>query len=171
MAAFYRLHVQTRRRLGVPPQPWSFFLNIRQEIIRKGSGFIALGLKDSQPIAGAVFFHFGQNAIYKFGASLEEHFELRANNLVMWQAIKHLTEAGFKSLDFGRTSRANEGLRRFKLGWGAEEKNLAYFKLEPETRQWIAGRDSATGFHNALFKRLPLAVNRIAGMAIYPHLD
>src|SRR5206468_961347 len=31
---FYRLHVQTRRRHGLPPQPASFFLNIYEHIIK-----------------------------------------------------------------------------------------------------------------------------------------
>src|SRR6266478_7928410 len=31
---FYRLHVQTRRRHGLPPQPASFFMNIYEHIIR-----------------------------------------------------------------------------------------------------------------------------------------
>jgi hypothetical protein len=171
MVSFYELHVQTRKRHGVPPQPWSFFLNIREEILRNGAGFIVLGFKDSRPVAGAVFFHFAQKAVYKFGASIDDHPEIRANNLVMWEAIKYLSETGFQELDFGRTSCANEGLRRFKLGWGAQERRLSYFKLEPTAGQWMGGADSATGFHNTFFRQLPLAVNRIAGTLIYPHLD
>src|SRR4030095_10892046 len=36
---FYQLHVQTRRRHGLPPQPVSFFLNIYEHIIDRRSRF------------------------------------------------------------------------------------------------------------------------------------
>src|SRR5262249_21913032 len=37
---FYCMHVQTRRRHGLPPQPYAFFRNIFEEVIRKGFGFL-----------------------------------------------------------------------------------------------------------------------------------
>src|SRR5207253_7547581 len=77
---FYRLHVQTRRRHGLPPQPASFFLNIYEHIIKPGLGFIVLAQRGSRPIAAAVFFRFGKNAIYKYGASDKRFQEFRANN-------------------------------------------------------------------------------------------
>ena len=35
----------------------------------------------------------------------------------------------------------------------------------------IVMRDHASGFHNTLFARLPLALNRLMGAMLYPHLD
>src|SRR5262249_25288035 len=66
---FYQLHVQTRRRHGLPPQPASFFLSIYEHIIKPGLGFIVLAQRGSRPVAGAIFFCFGKNALYKYGAS------------------------------------------------------------------------------------------------------
>ncbi|MEO7723588.1 MAG: peptidoglycan bridge formation glycyltransferase FemA/FemB family protein, partial [Chthoniobacterales bacterium] len=37
---FYQLHVETRRRHGLPPQPQSFFRNIFREVIEPGYGFV-----------------------------------------------------------------------------------------------------------------------------------
>src|SRR4029077_10536505 len=111
---FYRLHVQTRRRHGLPPQPASFFLNIYEHIIKPGLGFTVLAQRESCPIAAAIFFRFGRNALYKYGASDKRFQELRANNLVMWQGIQFLARNGAEKLHFGRTEQENEGLRRFK---------------------------------------------------------
>jgi len=36
-------------------------------------------------VAGAIFFHSGGQAIYKFGASDETFQHFRGNNLVMWE--------------------------------------------------------------------------------------
>lgn len=168
---FYRLHCRTRKLHGVPPQPISFFLSIYEEMIRPGAGFIVLANDGPRSLAGGVFLHFGKKAIYKFGASIEDGREIRANNLVMWEGIKALANDGCETLDFGRTSLGNRGLRQFKLGWGTLEKKISYFKFDTSTRAWVLGRDRASGFHTAVFSRLPLALNRLAGELIYPHLD
>ena len=168
---FYRLHGRTRRRHGLPPQPKSFFLNIHREVIKPGLGFVVLASKGTRTIAAAVFFHLGKKAVYKFGASDERSQDLRGNSLVMWNAIEFLAHKGFETLHLGRTSMENEGLRRFKLAWGTKEELIEYFRFDTRVNEWIAARDNVSGLHNAVFARLPLAVNRLMGAMIYPHLD
>lgn len=168
---FYRLHVQTRRRHGLPPQPRSFFRNIFDEVIRKGCGFVVRASLESRSVAGAMFFQFGRTAIYKFGASESASRKLRGNNLVMWEGIRFLVRCGCESLHLGRTSLANAGLRRFKLGWGTAEERIRYFKWNTATSEWIGDSDHSTGLHNAFFARMPLAINRLGGAILYPHLD
>ncbi len=168
---FYRLHMRTRRRHGLPPQSLSFFLNIYEEVIKAGRGFVVLARNHSRSLAAAVFFQFGKNALYKFGASDEAFQELRGNNLVMWEGIRFLIGNGFKMLHFGRTSPDNDGLRRFKLGWGATEQVIQYSRFDFGAEMWKNIGVNASGFHNNVFRRLPLALNRLAGCLIYPHLD
>lgn len=168
---FYRLHAQTRRRHGLPPQPASFFLNIYEHIIKPGLGFVVLAQCATRPIAAAIFFRFGKNAIYKYGASDKRFQEFRANNLVMWHGIQFLTRMGVEKLHFGRTEGENDGLRRFKLGWDTKEETINYFRVDPSGRQCLppARRDSA--LHKQIFGRMPLVFNRLAGSILYPHLD
>ena len=169
---FYHLHVQTRRRHGLPPQPASFFLSIYEHIIKAGLGFIVLAQRGSRPIAAAIFFRFGKNAVYKYGASDKRFQELRANNLVMWQGIQFLARNGVEKLHFGRTEQENEGLRRFKLSWNTQEETIDYFRVDPSGRQCLAPvRSHDSGLHKKVFGRLPLIFNRLAGSMIYPHLD
>jgi hypothetical protein len=168
---FYRLHVQTRRRHGLPPQPASFFLNIYEHIIRPGLGFIVLAQRGSRPIAAAIFFRFGKNALYKYGASDKKFQEFRANNLVMWQGIQFLARNGAERLHFGRTACENDGLRRFKLSWDAAEETIDYFRVDPSGGQCLTPVRHVSGFHKKIFGSLPLVFNRLAGSMIYPHLD
>ena len=149
----------------------SFFLNIYEHIIKPGLGFIVLARRGSRPIAAAIFFCFGKNALYKYGASDKRFQELRANNLVMWQGIQFLARTGAEKLHFGRTECENDGLRRFKLSWGTEEETIGYFRVDPSGRECLVSAPSDSGFHKKIFARLPLAVNRLAGAMIYPHLD
>ncbi len=168
---FYRLHIRTRRRHGLPPQPLSFFLNIYEEVIKGGQGFVVLARNDAQLLAAAVFFQYGRAAVYKFGASDEFLQRFRGNNFVMWEALKFLIGDGCRMLHFGRTSLDNEGLRRFKAGWGVIEEAIEYFRFDTETEAWKSTGDRSSGLHNKVFRRLPLAFNQLAGAAIYPHLD
>jgi hypothetical protein len=171
IADFYRLHVQTRRRHGLPPQPASFFLNIYDHIIKPGLGFIVLAQRGSRPIAAAIFFRFGKNAFYKYGASDKRFQEFRANNLVMWQGIQFLARNSAEKLHFGRTACENDGLRRFKLSWGTEEETIDYFRVDPSGRECLVPSNRDSGFHTRIFGKLPLVFNRLAGSIIYPHLD
>jgi Acetyltransferase (GNAT) domain len=168
---YYRIHAQTRRRHGLPPQPISFFLNIYELIVRSGSGFVALALHRERPVAGALFLHKGTKAVYKFGASDDKFQHLRPTNLVFWESINLLARQGFESLNLGRTGLGNQGLRRFKLSWGSSEETIKYFRFDSRTNDWTTARDNTSGFHNSAFARLPLAMNRLMGTLIYPHLD
>ena len=46
-----------------------------------------------------------------------------------WRRSAGAASNGFRSLDFGRTHWGQEGLRAFKLAWGAEERELRYRHL------------------------------------------
>lgn len=166
---FYSLHVKARKRHGLPPQPFSFFQNIHKHVLAKNLGFVALARWKKMPVAGAVFFHDGPAAIYKFGASDEAFQNLRANNLVFWETIRWLSQQGIRKLDLGRTSLANEGLRRFKLGWNAGEKTLRYFRFSVPQEKFIQTRDESSGWHNYAFSTLPLFASRMIGEILYRH--
>jgi lipid II:glycine glycyltransferase (peptidoglycan interpeptide bridge formation enzyme) len=168
---YYRLHLQTRRRHGAPPQPYRFFENIHEALISRGAGFYVVGYLDQRPIAAAVFLHTGANALYKFGASDESVQHLRGNNLVMWEGIQTLSKLGCKTLHFGRTTLTNDGLRQFKRGFGPREFPLVYFRIDPETGGGLEARDRASGWQSKIFRALPVFANVKLGNLLYPHLD
>ncbi len=169
METFYSLQCQTRRKHGLPPQPFAFFRNIYEYILSQNLGMIAVARCHNRPIAASVFFHRGARAIYKYGASDEAFQQLRGANLVMWETIKRLARDGVRTLHLGRTSIGNEGLRRFKLGWGAEEHRVEYVKFDLRQGAFVTDTDEATGWYNRLFGALPQFISRIAGAALYRH--
>jgi lipid II:glycine glycyltransferase (peptidoglycan interpeptide bridge formation enzyme) len=171
MRDFYVLHGATRRRHGLPPQPYRFFENITRHVLARGLGFIASISIASEPVAAAVFFHNKSRAIYKFGASDFAFQQLRPNNLLMWEAIRHCAGLGIETLHFGRTSFGNEGLRRFKLGFGAREERIDYFKYDFGTRSFVTDTDRVEGWHNRVFRCMPGPLLRLAGRFLYPHLS
>jgi lipid II:glycine glycyltransferase (peptidoglycan interpeptide bridge formation enzyme) len=168
---FFKLHAKTRRRHGLPPQPLRFFLSIYEEVIKAGHGFVVLARKGSRLVSAAIFFKFGRNALYKFGASDEAFQEYRGNNLTMWEGIKFLRELDCHRLDLGRTAVDNHGLKHFKSGWGTTEEKLNYFAYDLAHHVWKKERAGRVRFHHKFFGNMPLGVNRLAGALVYPHLD
>jgi hypothetical protein len=168
---YYSLHGQTRRRHGLPPQPFRFFLSLHDEIISTGSGFIALARVDGRAIAGAIFLHAGRMAVFKYGASDAAHQALRANDLLFWETIRRLAADGFGTLHFGRTDLEHEGLRRFKLGWGTREELIHYYRYDLRCNDFVTVQNHVNGRHNVLFARLPVPVNRLLASLLYKHLD
>jgi CelD/BcsL family acetyltransferase involved in cellulose biosynthesis len=170
MLAFYRLHCTNRRRHGVPPQPKRFFENISKWVVGTGRGVVATAYIGDRAVAAAVFFHSGKQAIFKFGALDYAFQSLRPSNLVMWAAIKHYREMGLHTLDLGRTSAMNGGLRRYKLNLGAKEKVIEYARYDFKNQCFVSCVDRAQSWVNPILRRLPGPVFRLVGELIYPHL-
>jgi len=166
---FYKLQCLTRKRHGLPPQPFAFFENIHKHVLSRNGGFIALAHFKKTPIAGAIFFYSGERAIFKYGASDEAFQHLRGSNLAMWEAIKSLAHHGVKKLSFGKTSETNDGLRKFKLGWGASEHRIEYFKFDLRRRSFVTDSDKCFGWHNRIFQSLPIPASRLIGNLLYRH--
>lgn len=127
MRRFYGLMVKTRRKHGLIPQPWRFFENIQKHLMEAGMGFLLLAEYKGETIAGDLLLAYKDGLTYKFNASDPKYLQLRPNNSVLWRAIESGAERGYKWLDLGRCELENEGLRRFKLLWGAEERSLCYY--------------------------------------------
>jgi len=170
MAAYYRLHCLTRKDHGLPPQPFSFFNKIFEHIIRGGNGFTALAYVKDACIAGAVYLHFGKNAVYKFGASDKRHQHLRPNNLLMWEAMRECMNRRVHSLSLGRTDADNEGLLQYKRSWNPQEEKIHYYKYDLARNEFQTDSLSVRGFYNRFFEVAPIPVLRFLGAAIYRHL-
>jgi hypothetical protein len=169
MEDFYSLQCLTRKKHGLPPQPFSFFVNIYRHILSENRGLIAVASHRGRKIAASVYFFLGGRAIYKFGASDAAAQHLRGNNLVMWTAMKWLVQNGAKKLHLGRSSLSNEGLRRFKLNLGAHEEKIEYVKFDLRQNRFVTEADGVSGWHNAVFRALPVCLSRTAGKVLYKH--
>ena len=123
---FYKLHLLTRKKLGVPIQPRNFFKLIFSEIIDKNLGFVIVVKKNGIPVSAGLFMFYNEYFTYKFGASNPDYLKYRPNNVMIWEAMKEASKRGFKYFDFGKTEIDNSGLRKFKSGWGTNEYSLIY---------------------------------------------
>ena len=160
---FYALHVRTRRRLGAPVQRRRFFSLLWRHMLAEGHGYALLAEHEGRPAAAAVFLTAGETVVYKYGASDERLWSVRPNHAIFWHAIRAACADGCARFDFGRTDFADEGLREFKLGWGAQESELVYSSLGAAPHApGRAGRSTAAVRH--VLRTSPPWVCRAAGL-------
>jgi hypothetical protein len=167
---YYELHCITRKRHGLPPQPFYFFRNIHDYIISRNNGVVVLASYDNRIIAGAVYFRLGSKALYKFGASDKKYQHLRANNLVMWEALKWHALAGCTTFCFGRTDQENEGLSRFKNGWGTVQKTFNYYRYDLKREAFLNNTGQGQSICKKIVSKMPDTVVKSAGRLLYRHM-
>ena len=166
---YYGLNCITRKAHGLPPQPLYFFKKIYEYIISKKKGFVALATYEKKVIAGAIFFQFGNQVIFKYGASDPRHLHLRPNNIVMWEAIKWHCLNGATIFNFGRTELKNKGLLQFKRGWGTKEEILNYYKYDLKKDCFLTREAGIKSSYN-FFRFMPIPILRLTGNLLYRHV-
>ncbi len=167
--AFYRLHVDTRRRQGTPVQPAKFFQLLARRLIEPGLGYVLLAYFGSECIAASVYLHWNRTLTYKFGASQDDSLSLRPNNLIFWEAIRWGCEQGYAVLDMGRTSIENTGLRDFKGRWGAQETLLTYSMLSSRDVRFTNDGSLLMPVMKGIIRKSPRWVCRAIGELLYRH--
>ncbi len=167
---YYRLHCITRKRHGLPPQPWYFFESIYKYIIVPGHGGIVLGFYDSKPAAGIIYFQYHKSIIYKYGSLDQRYQSFGVNHILWWEVLKKFFEHGFQTLDFGRTALSHHGLRQFKLGWGAEEQLISYYKYNYVKEKFITDTKKHFLIHKKLFQKTPIFISKQIGRMLYKHI-
>jgi len=126
LTAFYRLLQVTRRRHGVPPQPFEWFQNLTACL---GDAVkVRVAYNCGLPIAGVVTLRYKQTMMYKYGSSAPESTALGGMQFLLWSAIQEAKKDNIPVFDMGRTDVENQGLVLFKDRWGATRTNLRYFQ-------------------------------------------
>jgi lipid II:glycine glycyltransferase (peptidoglycan interpeptide bridge formation enzyme) len=165
---FYRLHQITRRKLGVPVQPWRFFRSLWSEFSPGNEAFIVQARGAGEVTASAVFLRHRQRLYYKFAASDPLALTSQPNSLILWEAIEWAHAAGLSEVDFGKTAHENAGLARFKRSWGAVPTAVSYYYF-PRVTGLGAESEHSTRLRaaRAVWRRLPLPAARLLGGFLY----
>lgn len=160
---YYRLHLLTRRRQGVPPQPLRWFQVLAKEFADKARVYIAD--HGDLAVSGIFTLRWGSCLTYKYGASDERWNPLGGNPLLMWTAMQDACAAGLERFDLGRCDLDNPGLARYKERLGAQRRRLMYYRCPPGSPRTGASRLVAS-----VCRRLPLPVLRLLGGFLYRHV-
>jgi CelD/BcsL family acetyltransferase involved in cellulose biosynthesis len=167
LANFYQLMRQTRRRHGLPPQPYAWFESL---IARLGERLtIRLATKSGKPVAAMMSLTFHRTIVYKYGCSDARYHKLGGMAYLFWRAIREAKEQGLKEFDLGRTDLDQSGLIAFKDRLGASRSTLTYYRRPAgSTPFWKGARKQRAA--RWLFERLPDPALSLAGQVLYRHL-
>ncbi|HEX05134.1 MAG TPA: GNAT family N-acetyltransferase [Bacteroidetes bacterium] len=173
MREYYRLHIETRQRLGTVPAPRRYFEQLHTRLIEGArTGFIELVYYRGRLAAGSVLLTAYRTMSYKHSGSDKDLWKYHPNHLMLWNAMQTGCSMGLETFDFGRTGMGsiNEGLRKFKMGWGSEEIQLQqiYAGTDPCLRAWTRRILRKAVFW--LVPRTPRLVTQAAGELFYGHI-
>lgn len=157
--SFYRLQVSTRQKHGLPPQPRKWFENLVTEMGEKA--IIMVAYYNSCPVAAILILHHGKVDTYKYGCSDVSENKRGGMQLLLWHAIEDAKFRGMEAMDLGRCDLDAAGLAQFKERWGAEVKELTYYRYPSYTP-----RKAPMG----LMGKLPKSVLKLAGRLFYKHM-
>jgi lipid II:glycine glycyltransferase (peptidoglycan interpeptide bridge formation enzyme) len=166
---FYRMHLLTRRRFGLPAQPWRFFKLLGEIFASSTDLDIWVARRGGRDVTSVVLLSAGDKVYYKWGARRPGD-DSRANHLLLWNAIEdHSSRADL--IDLGRSDTSNHGLMRFKKELGAAAASLPY-SYYPQIPNQVSAEalDSAHKSVAAVWSHLPIFATRLLGRAVYRYL-
>ena len=166
---FYAIQLETRRRLGVPPQPLRFFNIVREAFAPDGRLEIWIASSAGRDQAAVVLLRDQAQLYAKWSARTAESVP-GASHLLFFSILEH--HAGkAASLDLGRTDLRNTGLARFKAEMGAKPSPLPYSFFPAAPRHISAEDPDRSGRAlTRIWRRLPLPVTRAVGAVAYRYL-
>lgn len=117
--------------------PWELFEN-GFEIAQQHPGHISLWLAevDGEVVGGAWFFYWNQHLVYWHGATYEEYFDYRTNNVLHPAIIKDAIESGYKYYDFN-PSGGHEGVVDFKRRFGPDKWPIQRWRFTDQKLDYL----------------------------------
>lgn len=160
--AYYRLYLETMRRLGSPPFPAEFFTTLREELGSRVS--VLLAEHEGRPVAGLLAFSWGETRLIWGNVSTHDAWKAKPNDLLYAETIRRACESDESVVDFGRNERES-GVHEFKSQFGGDPSTLTSLVYPP----WRTDVASISGY-----KRAAPVAERLAPIithgSVGPHL-
>lgn len=170
---FFKLYVDTRKRLGLPPHPYNFIKLLWEEFNTSKKLILYMAKYKNQTIVAHIVFRFNNRVSAEFEGWDRTFYKLSANPFLFWEEIKSAKNDGFKVYDFGRTSPKSKSLMKFKSHWGTKVSDLPIFYLNYKyNRNTIKLNEERIIYTltRKVFRHLPTPILKTIGEACYKHL-
>jgi len=174
LRVFHAMLVATRRRLLLPPMPFTFF-QAMYRCLGPDHAALYLAVHAGQPVAGILMLKFKDMWTMEYTGDAD-NAPPGSNQLLAWDTIQRAKSSGAGFYSFGRTSLDNEGLLDYKRRWATVEEDLTDF-TSPPSPQLAQGDEAPRAGNRTLYataKRLlryaPAPVQKSFGDFCYRHL-
>lgn len=170
---FYNLYSLTRKRLGLPSQPYLFFERLYDTFSGSHNITILLACLEDQAIAGHFLFKYnGRTSVEATGIN-DAYRKISPNHFLFWEGIKLACAEGYKIYDFGRTSIFNPSLMNFKKRWETTEADLYTFYYDRGGKRLsMASRESSLSYRliRYMCNKSPGSIQPVLSRFCYRHL-
>jgi len=163
---FYELLALTRRRHGLPPQPYQWFGNLIDSLQQMLT--ISVAYLGRRPVAAILTLKFKQTVTYKYGCADDAYNRFGGTQLLFWNAIRAAKEAGAVEFDMGRSDVEDDGLIAFKDRWGTSRTELTYSHY-PAKLPRSAFRDRQRAVGQYVLSHTPLGILGVLGKVMYKY--
>jgi len=170
VAGFFAPFAENMRDLGSPPHARRFY-EVASEVFGDRLA-IHLAMLGDRSVGGLVAIDFAGTVTVPWASTLRAERARCPNNLIYWEAIRWAIARDARWFDFGRSPRES-GTHRFKLGWGATERELAWIRLGPDGESAAAATSTAGPVAQRIARmwtRLPVGLATALGARLRPHL-
>ncbi|MBI4684860.1 MAG: GNAT family N-acetyltransferase [Nitrospirae bacterium] len=168
---FFCLYMMTRKRLGLPPQPYTFIKILWEILLPSKKLSLLLAEHNGKAVAGIILFKFKDRVSVEFSAFDESYLNISPTHYLFWEAIKLAYHQGYKIFDFGRTAITNKPLMDFKGRWSTKVVDLPQFYY-PNTGNGRRNNESSFSYNviQILCRRSPDFALPYIGNFCYRHL-
>ena len=172
LKTFYWLFQRTRSRIGLPTQPWRYFLTMWHRFFPLNQIALVCAVRDSQLLAGLLLLVWKDRVSAEFYAWDDRYVSLSPGHLLFWESINWAYERGYRNFDFGRTSRVNHGLIDFKRRWRTTESSLPIYYYPASYGEAHTDEMSSATYKVAsmLCRKTPAVFQKNLGNFFYRHL-
>lgn len=122
---YWRLTEETTKRQGFYSHTKSYHKKMWQMMTTSGIGQMFKAVYNGEVLTTWMIFVLNKKLYYPYGASTNKYRDTMANNLMMWEVIKHGKKMGCKEFDMWGSLGSNPdpkdswyGFHRFKQGYG-----------------------------------------------------
>jgi CelD/BcsL family acetyltransferase involved in cellulose biosynthesis len=164
---FYPLHLRSLKRLGSPPHPLSYYLDLQRHLgehIRLSAA--SLG---GRPIGALLGWLVGRSMQITEIVTDERFFRYRASDLLHFELIDWAVRNGCRLFDFGPVRYA--GQRQYKKKWGVEVRgHFYYYAPGQKGRAPLSDRSLPARAARTIWRRVPAGLAARVGRLLRKEL-
>jgi len=166
---FYEAYSQSVHSLGTPVFSRGYFQLLKS--VFSDSCDILTVTHEGELVSSVMSFYFRDEVLPYYGGGTPLARELKGNDFMYWELMRHSCERGLRVFDYGR-SKQGTGSFSFKKNWGFEPTPLhyEYYLVKARKMPDVSPMNPKYRLFINVWKRLPLPVTRMIGPLIARNL-
>jgi CelD/BcsL family acetyltransferase involved in cellulose biosynthesis len=159
---FFSLYQITRRKHGVPLQPFGWFQNLVECLRERLTIYMAR--HEGRPAATILTARHKTTLVFKYGSMNPEYKRFGGTPHLFWKAIQEAKHEGLSTFDLGRSDVDNVGLIAFKEHLGATRSTLKYYRHPAQQRRGWFPKLAST-----IYSHTPARIQNSLSGRLYKH--